>query len=794
MPTRLQKAIGAVKDQTSISLAIVNGSSNLEVAIVRATTHDDDPIEERHIYDVLQIVSSNKIHAGACARAIGRRIGRTHNWIVALKSLMLVLRIFQDGDPYFPREVLHATKRGAKILNLSNFRDESHSSPWDYTAFVRTFALYLEQRLECFVTGKLQRRYTCKERDGCHSYRTMANESVRDMKPSMLLDRIACWQRLLERAIATRPTGSTKMNRLIQISLYAIVKESFDFYKDITEGLSLILDSFFHLQYEACVCAFEISVKVAKQFEELIEFYSLCQTIGVGRISEYPHVQTIPEESLERMEQFLKDRSSSPGHMRPPNKPLLVLDSGVRSPPSGDGNWQPDLDTRSEFGTECSSIEDLIGATETGKRPSISIDLEAYSDQFEKRYQREEPFRVSDTGSTQSLPVMNSMIDLLSLDDWPPDEEQRQQQEREQDLFDTVLLNDSTSAQHSTSGNDPLQSSLDKSWELVLAESVKPLPQSQDNSLANFGNCQVHDTYSRRKQSESNDGWELALVGTPGPQQTDQPPPPSPSLNHYNPFLDDIPAMSAAHPPPTTDFRANFLGGDPFSTPPPFPTTTQSQNDPFSAGLRKTQSDRFPPVPHPSKNDRFLVRSVSSQNDPFPRSSYTPPFPTTIHSQNDPFSAGLRKTQSDRFPPAPHPSKNDRLLVRSVSSQNVPFPRPSFTPPFPTTHCQNDPFSAGLRKTQSDRFPPVQHPSKNDRFLVRSVSNQNDPFPRSSFTSPAHGDQSDPFAGNPNDPFGPYTQKEDPFNETMNQQNLLKQQQLWLQHQQKIMARNMPKF
>ncbi|KVI02049.1 clathrin coat assembly protein AP180-like [Cynara cardunculus var. scolymus] len=688
MSTRLQKAIGAVKDQTSISLAIVNGSSNLEVAIVRATTHNDDPIEERHIYDVLQLVSSNKIHAGACARAIGRRISRTRNWIVALKSLMLVLRIFQDGDPYFPREVLHAMKRGAKILNLSNFRDESHSSPWDYTAFVRTFALYLEQRLDCFLTGKLRQRYTCKERDGSHSYRTMANESLRDMKPSMLLDRIASWQRLLNRAIATRPTGSTKMNRLIQISLYVVVKESFDIYKDITEGLALILNNFFHLQYEACVCAFEISVMAVKQFEELNEFYSVCQTIGVGRISEYPNIQTISEESLERMEHFLEDQSSSSGHVRPPNKPLVVPDPEVRSPSSCDGSWQPNLDARSEFGTQCSSIEDLISATETGKRPSISIDLEAYSDQFEKTYQQEEPFRVSYTGSTQSLPVMNSMIDLLSLDDWPPEEQQ--EQEREQELFDTVILNDSTNPQHSTSSNDPLQSSLDKSWELVLAESVERLPQSRENSLDGFGNLQVHDTYSRRKQPESNEGWELALVGTPGPQQThqgissntfdastaitlyDQPPPQSPSLNHYNPFLDVIPATPPRRPSPTMDFGANFLGVNPFSSPPPFPRTTPSQNDPFSAGLRKTQSDRFALPPHQRQNDRFLVRSISSQNDPIPRSSFTPP---------------------------------------------------------------------------------------------------------------AHGDQSDPF--------GPYIQIKDPFSERMNQQNLLKQQQLWLQHQQKIMDRNM---
>ncbi|XP_075087956.1 clathrin coat assembly protein AP180-like [Nicotiana tabacum] len=139
MPSKLKKAIGAVKDQTSISLAKVasNTSSTLEVAVLKATTHDDVPVDDRCVQEVIKLVSSNKAYAAACARAIGKRIGRTRNWIVALKSLMLVLRIFQDGDPYFPREVLHAMKRGAKILNLSSFRDDSNSSPWDFTASMR---------------------------------------------------------------------------------------------------------------------------------------------------------------------------------------------------------------------------------------------------------------------------------------------------------------------------------------------------------------------------------------------------------------------------------------------------------------------------------------------------------------------------------------------------------------------------------------------------------------------------------------------------------------------------------
>ncbi|KAI3465608.1 hypothetical protein Pfo_022271 [Paulownia fortunei] len=488
MPSTLKRAIGAVKDQTSISLAKVssNTSSNLEVAVLKATTHDDVPVDEKYVYEVLRLVSSNKFHAAACARTIGKRIGRTRNWIVALKSLMLVLRIFQDGDPYFPREVLHAMKRGAKILNLSSFRDDSNSSPWDFTSFVRTFALYLDERLECFLTGKLQRRYTHEVKESWIHQRTKSrsrrpNEPVRDMKPAMLLDKISYWQRLLERAIATRPT----------------VQESFELYKDISDGLTLILDSFFHLQFQNCVSAFQACAKAAKQFKELSDFYSLCKSIGVGRSSEYPSVQTISEELIEALQEFLKDQSSFPSNSKPTNRFSLL-------PPPRSTREQSELsnttdrlwEQTSELGSRCTSLEDLIKATETGTCPAISIDLEAYS-----APRQDDAFRISDTGSTRSLPVSNSMVDLMSLWDWSEQEEKEQQEQKQKGLMD---------------------SSASKNWELVLAETISSSASSQpisDNNTNPEQAAVVEENHSTTAADGSTNGWELVLFEAAPPPQ-----------------------------------------------------------------------------------------------------------------------------------------------------------------------------------------------------------------------------------------------------------------------------------
>ncbi|EEE58790.1 hypothetical protein OsJ_10325 [Oryza sativa Japonica Group] len=154
----IRKALGAVKDQTSIGLAKVtsNIAPELDVLIVKATSHDDEPAEERHIREILHLTSGSRAHVAAAVAGCSRRLSRTRDYVVALKSLMLVHRLLADGDPSFHRELLHATRRGTRLLNLSDFRDEAHSGSWDHSAFVRTYALYLDQRLEFFLHERKQ--------------------------------------------------------------------------------------------------------------------------------------------------------------------------------------------------------------------------------------------------------------------------------------------------------------------------------------------------------------------------------------------------------------------------------------------------------------------------------------------------------------------------------------------------------------------------------------------------------------------------------------------------------------
>ncbi|XXG47921.1 hypothetical protein AAC387_Pa02g2484 [Persea americana] len=349
-PSTIRKAIGAVKDQTSIGLAKVasNIAPDLDVAIVKATSHDDDPAEERHVREILTLTSYSRAYVNACVATVSRRLGKTRDWIVALKSLMLVHRLLSDGDHSFQQEILYATRRGTRLLNMSDFRDEAHSSSWDHSAFVRTYALYLDQRLEFMVYERKGRggggggsganggsrgggsndRRRHSDFDEFDSYngnygrssprRTPPQQQLqpvtplRDMTPERVLGRMHQLQQLLDRFLACRPTGTAKNSRMVLIALYSVVKESFQIYSDVCEVLAVLLDRFFDMEYVHCVKAFEAYASAAKQIDELAAFYAWCKDTGVARSSEYPEVQKITDKLLETLEEFMRDRARRP--------------------------------------------------------------------------------------------------------------------------------------------------------------------------------------------------------------------------------------------------------------------------------------------------------------------------------------------------------------------------------------------------------------------------------------------------------------------------------------------------
>jgi len=127
---------------------------------------------------------------------------------------MLVQRLLTEGDPAYEEEIFFTTRRGTRLLNMSDFRDTSRSDSWDYSAFVRTYALYMDERLEYRMEGKRRKRNACtysyeekEEEDNASVTSPSGHAAVDDLNIDEILSKVLHLQRLLERFLATKPAG-----------------------------------------------------------------------------------------------------------------------------------------------------------------------------------------------------------------------------------------------------------------------------------------------------------------------------------------------------------------------------------------------------------------------------------------------------------------------------------------------------------------------------------------------------------------------------------------------------------
>lgn len=108
---------------------------------------------------------------------------------------------------------------------MSDFRDVSQSDSWDYSAFVRTYALYLDERLEYRMQSRRGKRSAFgiedeeeqNNQNNINNIDTNNNNNsqaivvraapVREMTTEQIFSKTQHLQQLLERFLACRPTG-----------------------------------------------------------------------------------------------------------------------------------------------------------------------------------------------------------------------------------------------------------------------------------------------------------------------------------------------------------------------------------------------------------------------------------------------------------------------------------------------------------------------------------------------------------------------------------------------------------
>ncbi|XP_052182873.1 putative clathrin assembly protein At5g57200 isoform X2 [Diospyros lotus] len=305
--TSFRKAYGALKDSTKVGLAKVNSEyKDLDIAIVKATNHVDIPPKERHIRKIYSATSaaSPRADVAYCIHALSRRLAKTRSWIVAIKTLIVLHRTLREGDPTFREELLNYSWR-AHVLQISNFKDDSSPLAWDCSAWVRTYALFLEERLECFRILKydIEAERLSKTSPGV----SKAHSRTRLLNSEELLEQLPALQQLLYRLVACKPEGAAYHTFLVQYALALVLKESFKIYCAINDGIINLVDMFFDMTRHDAVKALNIYKRAGQQAENLAEFYEYCKGLELARNFQFPTLRQPPPSFLATMEEYIKE-------------------------------------------------------------------------------------------------------------------------------------------------------------------------------------------------------------------------------------------------------------------------------------------------------------------------------------------------------------------------------------------------------------------------------------------------------------------------------------------------------
>lgn len=303
-------ASGVLKDQNSILLAryrvgrrSVFRNPAIEAVVIKATRHDEYPIDQRYVDRIYEWISLSPNHLKPIVWAITMRVENSRSWEVALKALMLTHRLMR-----FNTNII-----GRLPFDLSAFTDR-HSHPhnaWPLNAFVRSYFAFLDHKSIILFHNPPQEPPAAADTYHRKITTSTSSSSLSSFSVSQDLNTLRNLQGLLDILLQVRPHPEVAASPLVAEAMDIILLEVHDIYHRICIGIARVLLRIYMVGKADAKVALQIVHKATLQGEALTLYYDFCTEHGFITNLDCPKVKQIPEEDIRELEDIIKGPSPS---------------------------------------------------------------------------------------------------------------------------------------------------------------------------------------------------------------------------------------------------------------------------------------------------------------------------------------------------------------------------------------------------------------------------------------------------------------------------------------------------
>lgn len=288
---KLAAILGLLKDQTAAGVARASGPfSNLRLAIVMATNHEESLPEERYVEEIMAAGAGPRVQVSFCTQLLVKRLVKTQSWCVALKCLVILHRCILDGSFLYQDLLAHVSmKEGKDYLFFGNFRG---GADWEYCLWVKNYARYLDERLCCSraVKSHLDNKWAAES--SRHRLEYMMSEEV--------LFQLEALQNLLQELCLCQPDSEAGEHPMIQGALVLVVTDSFKVYDEIRFRFNEML-SRANLQLSESLSLLHCCKRAGVEMQSLDRFYEHCKELRLFTDLPFPENDLVSEIDIRRL-------------------------------------------------------------------------------------------------------------------------------------------------------------------------------------------------------------------------------------------------------------------------------------------------------------------------------------------------------------------------------------------------------------------------------------------------------------------------------------------------------------